>query len=586
MLEELIPKCYLDNIYLTTLSKSFFLQKKTLKKEENWRNSNLSKEAKKNIEEIKKGNYSKEILISDAYPEGTQTNIIGYLTLDKNNYLTIVIAEEYQNRGIATAMIAKFLEIYSHRHFTNNKIYMVKKSIFIEKIANKLKFVLNNDVYERHSRINDPIITQVNNHKLLTYSFNKEYNGFDSEILIKELNMVQTKSQFVHLAYSEVGSGALASVTKSSTGSKYLKNFIIQGSELKSVLSIKNMQIDIYKEYADNISQYKNYTLYLHNEHRIHIHVFFFLYMSKNGIKKCYYMNDNWATCSDIPFKDELKDNPIFIKNSDIQNGDIKYKWPNSFKDDNIDIKSFDPYIEKIADSIINSNSSIYSESNSGFTIINATINFMKKNQSDKYEPQIKNLYTNISISGFDDKTYQNTFSKEYYNFLIKNIINPHFGISTEMPDIPMRCIIDTELNDISTDIISKLFLKFDKNRTKVEIYLDGAESQSSIGYINLNIDNISEIVLTHIELLPQYRKKNIAVNVLFVLMEILASYYAPLNISLKMAFVKQMHNIAYALKFHKTLFTKRRQKENSDLPISEVHSKYPEEYYIRLCRI
>ena len=57
--------------------------------------------------------------------------------------------------------------------------------------------------------------------------------------------------------------------------------------------------------------------------------------------------------------------------------------------------------------------------------------------------------------------------------------------------------------------------------------------------------------------------------------MEILAAYYAPLNIYLKMAFVKPMFQIAHALQFHKGHYmpdTKSRQNE--------------EEYYIRLCRI
>ena len=53
--------------------------------------------------------------------------------------------------------------------------------------------------------------------------------------------------------------------------------------------------------------------------------------------------------------------------------------------------------------------------------------------------------------------------------------------------------------------------------------------------------------------------------------MEILAAYYAPLNISLKMAFVKPMFQIAHVLQFH---------KGHSD------HLSEKEEYYIRLCRI
>ena len=120
------------------------------------------------------------------------------------------------------------------------------------------------------------------------------------------------------------------------------------------------------------------------------------------------------------------------------------------------------------------------------------------------------------------------------------------------------------------------LNLQFNKHRNKIDIYL----ISTKIGHINLNIDNIDVIILSHIELLTSYRKKNIAVNVLFVLMEILAAYYAPLNISLKMAFVKPMFHIAHTLQFHKSHW-------HSDRPMHDkVHSIKEEEYFIRLCRI
>ena len=56
--------------------------------------------------------------------------------------------------------------------------------------------------------------------------------------------------------------------------------------------------------------------------------------------------------------------------------------------------------------------------------------------------------------------------------------------------------------------------------------------------------------------------------------MEILASYYAPLNISIKMAFVKSMFQIAHTLQFHKGHF------------IPDTRGQKEEEYFIRLCRI
>ena len=66
--------------------------------------------------------------------------------------------------------------------------------------------------------------------------------------------------------------------------------------------------------------------------------------------------------------------------------------------------------------------------------------------------------------------------------------------------------------------------------------------------------------------------------------MEILAAYYAPLNISLKMAFVKPMFHIAHVLKFHKVHWHSDRLSEKP--AHSDRLSEKKEEYYIRLCRI
>ena len=326
------------------------------------------------------------------------------------------------------------------------------------------------------------------------------------------------------------------------------------------------------------------------------MHIYFFLYISKNGIKKCYYMDNIIVKKSDILFKNELEENKnytMYMKDSDLQ-----YKWPDTFlNDDKIgDIargfspltpnKGFSPltpnkefslnernnclnlYIEEIADSIIQSDATSYNESNSGFNIINVTIDFTEK--ENKYVPQIRNLFTHTALFNninINDKNYKIQFSDYYYDFLINNIINPHFGLSSGQFILPLRCVVNTELH-VDADIISKLNLQFNKHRNKIDIYL----ISTKIGHIDLNIDNIDVIVLLHIELSPPYRKKNIGVNVLFVLMEILAAYYAPLNISLKMAFVKPMFKIAHTLQFHKGNSMIERGKE--------------EEYFIRLCRI
>jgi GNAT superfamily N-acetyltransferase len=590
---------------------------------------------------------------SDAYASG-----IGYLTLDKNNYLTIVVIEEYQNRGIATAMIAQFLEIYAHRHGSKLKIHMINKSIFIEKIAKKLQFALEKGIttgekissyYTRPCRIEDAKINKVNHYQLLTYNFIEEQNGFNHDILIQHLNksMVATKSQFVHLAYTEISSLKTGLkndfstdfyITKASTGSKYNKNFIIQGSELKSSLDIKYRDIDIYKGYltaSKDYTHYRNYGIdipYLYNGYRIDINLFFFLYVSKNGVKKCYYMDKSIVVKSSILFDDELKSDHI-LSSANLNNmhgnplkilfktSDVEYKWPDTFLNDPHykDMKySLDAYIEKIAEGIIQSDSVPYSESNSGFSIITPTIDFIRNKNFNKYEPQIRYIYTHIGINAFN-KQYQDEFSRHYYDFLTANIINSHFGLhgknisdNTTQFVQPLKCIVNTELH-VDANIISKLHLTFNKTRNKIEINLyHGYSKIDRIGHIDLNIDNIDVIVLSHIELDNKYRKKNIAVNVLFVLMEILASYYAPLNISLRMTFVKPMFQIAHTLQFHKALFEKRRQKEDEirhsipenkkeyeirhSIPENkkeyEIRHSIPEnkkeedEYFIRLCRI
>jgi hypothetical protein len=67
-------------------------------------------------------------------------DIIGYLILDNKNFIKIAIIEEFQNRGIATAMIAQFLEIYHMQHFNNSAkpIYIDKNNICMASIAKKL----------------------------------------------------------------------------------------------------------------------------------------------------------------------------------------------------------------------------------------------------------------------------------------------------------------------------------------------------------------------------------------------------------------------------------------------------------------
>ena len=100
--------------------------------------------------------------------------IIGFIAIDRDSYIKIAIIEEYQNRGIATAMIAQLMEILYARHYTASHIPIVKikkKNDFLANIAIKLHFTYNKSKkeFERKCRINDPILKKINNNEILTY---------------------------------------------------------------------------------------------------------------------------------------------------------------------------------------------------------------------------------------------------------------------------------------------------------------------------------------------------------------------------------------------------------------------------------
>jgi hypothetical protein len=92
------------------------------------------------------------------YLISNNNTIIGYLII-LNRWINIAIIKEFQYRGIASAIIAQFMEIYSAIHFTsvdnNPIIYMRKNQIsnIIQNIANKLHFTSNKKHYERKCKI-------------------------------------------------------------------------------------------------------------------------------------------------------------------------------------------------------------------------------------------------------------------------------------------------------------------------------------------------------------------------------------------------------------------------------------------------
>ena len=79
-----------------------------------------------------------------------------------------------------------------------------------------------------------------------------------------------------------------------------------------------------------------------------------------------------------------------------------------------------------------------------------------------------------------------------------------------------------------------------------------------------------SIIELAHIEIFSAYRKQNIAINAIFILMNILRAYYAPVQYSLIFKYVKQMNEIAFELKFSKYIFAQKK-KDESDYYIKKI---------------
>jgi hypothetical protein len=507
------------------------------------------------IEEAKKIHFyhlSLESLLKDSnsiFLIKKNKSMIGYISIKKDNnmyYLTIAIEKQYQNRGIATAMIAQILEIYAVKYFINGGKLCMKKppvSIFIDKIAHRLKFTLHNNIYERQYRITDTVLNKILNNKLLTCNVHIS-DGTDTDSLLHIINkyMANTISQFVHLSFTTIDKNNYK-MMHASTGSKFGHHFITQGAELKSSLNIKILYGVKLREYINN----DNYFV-LHDkiilDDIIGVNIYFVLYM-RNGLKTChvmdYYTYDKMSNGNFI----NIKDPPINFPMDKIKN-----------------------FIQKIAQFIIKNDFSIYSESNAGFNVFRIYIQIIDNT------PKIKLCTPNVLLINYknesksDHTEYIANFSKKYYEWLCHCVIFPHFGLLKHDQYIaPISTELTHTNKKLQTEILSKLILQFNEKRDKVDIYL----LNKKIGFIDfksyLEIEKelpklksielpklksieLPYIFMDHIELDSQYRKKNIAINVLFLFMETLAAYYAPSSILLAMIYCKQMHTIAFELEF------------------------------------
>ena len=92
-----------------------------------------------------------------------ETECVGYIGINNDNYIITTITPSYQQRGIATSMIAKVIEIYKSRIFPKNEVIkLYKLNLAITAIAKKLHFIENSDstkIYERNVSIKNRPIT-------------------------------------------------------------------------------------------------------------------------------------------------------------------------------------------------------------------------------------------------------------------------------------------------------------------------------------------------------------------------------------------------------------------------------------------
>jgi hypothetical protein len=175
-----------------------------------------------------------------------------------------------------------------------------------------------------------------------------------------------------------------------------------------------------------------------------------------------------------------------------------------------------------------------YPESNSGFYELYIDIKFIKKNA-------VIHQFYNWTPYSINEK-----YLDEYYQWINNCIISQHFGMQLHNQIIKPICGCVNN-SKIKYSIIEHILLEFNKERTNAKIYYE----QKLIGHIKLDIQ-YEIIELTHIEIEKQYRNKNISIHIIFILMNILSAYYAPIAIILSFKYIKQMHNIAFELEFTK----------------------------------
>ena len=238
-----------------------------------------------------------------------------------------------------------------------------------------------------------------------------------------------------------------------------------------------------------------------------------------------------------------------------------KYNFAEDFKNSEIaeylDGVELNKYIDTIMNAISKSDILLYSESNSGFLPITIDINFIKK--EDKY---LLNLYMIWNNSPIEKNEFMDeSFIKKYYHWVTQCVIYPHFGYPHNIM-YPMLCKSISNIKEIDPTIIAAMSLQFNQARTDVSVsYLE-----KKIETIKLNLEYIQDYMI-ELKIQDIKMEENLLLHTIFILMDILAAYYAPYMPQLILFNNKKIHNIAYILQFYKS-------------------NLYKGDFFIRKCRI
>ena len=233
--------------------------------------------------------------------------------------------------------------------------------------------------------------------------------------------------------------------------------------------------------------------------------------------------------------------------------------------------KSLQETLQQICMDISTLNIMTYAESNSGFLECNIDIKFIKKHGN--YIPIIHNFFNYNGIYKKQNNILSDEFIDEYYQWLKKCVILPHFGLHSDKKIHPIygKIITTTISTKIQYSIIEKIHIEFNHDRTKATATIDANSSLKHIDIVlnvQQNIININMIDVNMIDI-------SILINVIFILMQKLSAYYSPIIVSLViphniiLKHKKEMDKIAFELEFAKTTFAK--EKNNED-------------YYIKKC--